>query len=381
MRKALTVPVPKGVFSIRKPSGRIYWYFQFGRGTPGKGKLHRLPDDPQSAEFWAAIERLTGTEQQRVTAGTFAALILQYRNPGNPNWTSLSDNTRRDYSIYLDHIKDVWGSLPVKDVTAPDILALRDSKGATPIAANHLVSVLKTLLQWAVLRGWRGDNPAREVPRFESSEPHKPWPEDLFNAVLARAKDSADDIYRALYLLRWTGQRQSDVLRLRPADRHDIGFRFRIQKTSTDHFVPLRAHAVAEIDSWTNEPMVPFCMSSVNSTFDTNTFRARFNRWIARRENADIDAWIEREDVSLHGIRALAACTFRLDGISHQEIASMIGMSVQMVSRYTKRLDQEIAAREAMGRVESLQRSRSFTASSGPVPLISLQGDAGKSKG
>lgn len=381
MRKALVVPVPKGVFCIRKPNGKTYWYFQAGRGTPAAGKRIALPSDPESPAFWKAIEQASALVKALPARGTFRALVTAFKSPGNPDWDALAPNTQKDYSIYLTRIVDKWGALPVNQVKPPDILALRDSMSATPIAANHMLSVMKRLLQWAVLRGWLPDNPAREVPRFESSEPNKPWPDALYNAVLARAKDTATDIYRALYLLRETGQRQSDVLRFRPTDRHQNGFRFRIQKTSADHWVPLRQPAIDEIDGWECEPMQPFCMSGNDARFSTNSFGARWHRWLGKKDNADLVERIEREDVSLHGLRASFACALRIDGISHQEISSITGMSVQMVIRYTKKLDQEIAAQAAMGRVESLQRSRSEPKRLPHVLQTGLQAIEGKSNG
>jgi hypothetical protein len=48
-----------------------------------------------------------------------------------------------------------------------------------------------------------------------------------------------------------------------------------------------------------------------------------------------------------HGLRALAVCDRRLDGLSHQEICAQLWMSMNMVMRYSKHIDQERLAREA----------------------------------
>jgi hypothetical protein len=52
-------------------------------------------------------------------------------------------------------------------------------------------------------------------------------------------------------------------------------------------------------------------------------------------------------DLRPHGLRAMAVCDRRLDGLSHQEISAQLCMSLGMVMRYSKHIDQERLAREA----------------------------------
>jgi hypothetical protein len=40
--------------------GREYFYYQFARGTPHQGERTKLPNDPQSAEFWTALRQAQG---------------------------------------------------------------------------------------------------------------------------------------------------------------------------------------------------------------------------------------------------------------------------------------------------------------------------------
>jgi hypothetical protein len=47
------------------------------------------------------------------------------------------------------------------------------------------------------------------------------------------------------------------------------------------------------------------------------------------------------------GLRALAVCDRRIDGLSHQEISAQLCISMDMVMRYSKHIDQERLAREA----------------------------------
>ena len=49
--------------------------------------------------------------------------------------------------------------------------------------------------------------------------------------------------------------------------------------------------------------------------------------------------------MTIHGLRATAVCDRRLQGIAEQNIASDIGMSVDMVRRYSRHIDQAENAR------------------------------------
>jgi hypothetical protein len=53
------------------------------------------------------------------------------------------------------------------------------------------------------------------------------------------------------------------------------------------------------------------------------------------------------ENIRPHGLRAMAVCDRRLDGLLHQEISAQLCMSLGMVMRYSKNIDQERLAREA----------------------------------
>jgi hypothetical protein len=47
------IELPGGVHALMA-KGKQYYYFYPNRGTASAGQRVRLPDDPHSAEFWAA---------------------------------------------------------------------------------------------------------------------------------------------------------------------------------------------------------------------------------------------------------------------------------------------------------------------------------------
>jgi hypothetical protein len=99
--------------------------------------------------------------------------------------------TKGDYSLYLDRIRDTWGRLPVSGLSAPDIYALRKPYESTPVAANHLVSVLRTLLGFGIPRKYIDRNPALDVVAIEitNQQNARPWPEWAYKLTLELAPE------------------------------------------------------------------------------------------------------------------------------------------------------------------------------------------------
>ena len=70
-------------------------------------------------------------------------------------------------------------------------------------------------------------------------------------------------------------------------------------------------------------------------------------RWVASRDELK-----ELEQLTPHGWRAMAVCDRRLAGLEHQEIAAQICMSLPMVMRYSRHIDQEVLARKGNAKRE-----------------------------
>jgi hypothetical protein len=60
----------------------------------------------------------------------------------------------------------------------------------------------------------------------------------------------------------------------------------------------------------------------------------------------------EAGPIKLHGLRAMAVCDRRLDGLEHQEISAQLCMSLRMVMHYSKQLNQETLARRGNAKRE-----------------------------
>ena len=143
----------------------------------------------------------------------------------SPDFRAKAIATQRDYQRYLKTIKEAWGPLLVSGLRPRHVLKLRDAWAAKPVAANMLVSIAKLLINWGLPREFSESNPCLAIPKLKIDEGGaKPWPLWGFELVEAHA---AEGIRRAVWLARYTGQRQADVLRMSKADLEDGGIKVR----------------------------------------------------------------------------------------------------------------------------------------------------------
>jgi hypothetical protein len=164
-----------------KSRGREYFYYQDGRGTQRVGVRIRLPDDPQSLEFWAAIIQARGTFGPTPT-DTFDALADAFELSWNTRQRKLTERTRKQYRRYLKPLRKAWGDLPAAELRPRHVDALIRKIGSDrPGAANNVLDALKALMAWA-----NGPvellfhDPTRGVERFVKGAGHRPWsPEQL----------------------------------------------------------------------------------------------------------------------------------------------------------------------------------------------------------
>ena len=273
--------LPTGVRLVRS-RGRNYYYFAPNRGTSYAAKPISLGSDPHEPEFWEALKRALGDRSEAVKAGSFSALITAYKNTAK--WRDeYSENTRQNYDISLRRIEAAWGNLPVNGLTAIGIYKLRDQFASTPVQANHLVSVLRTIIAWGIPRGYSERNPALEVVAIDivDEQNARPWPEEAFRVVLHEAPEH---LRRAAFLGRVTGQRRSDLVRMGKRNRRDDGLDIQIKKLrGKRHFMPLNPSELAVLDSWNCSETGPWIVSPRGKPMSGDHLAASLGRFIASR--------------------------------------------------------------------------------------------------
>jgi len=327
-RKDAMIALPPGVHRVIARS-REYFYFQAGRGTTHPGPRIRLPRDPQSPEFWNAVRQAQGFGGP-VALDSINALADAYEAAWPSLPRKLSDGTKQKYRSSLVIVRRAWGDLPANKLRPSHVQILMDSLAAKPGSANSVLDALRAMCRWAMgPRELLERDPTLGVAHFEQGEGHKPWtPEQL-----QCAEDHfAGMLRRAFFLMRFTGQRISDVVRLGWTDIDDGGFSLRQKKTGVRPWCPIFPELEAEIATWERRPG-PFLLQENGRPFTTNLLWKVFDA--ARAAHPILDGAVP------HGLRAVAVIRLRQAGYSIAQISDMIGMSPPMVERYSRHADRK----------------------------------------
>jgi integrase len=322
------VALPKGVHRIVS-RGREYFYFQTGRGTDHAGERVKLPNDPQSPEFWNAVRQAQGIVGA-VPTDTINALADAYEAAWPSLPRKLSDATQEQYRRSLRVVRAAWGDLKAGALRPSHVQALMDGLATKPGKANNVLDALRAMCRWAMgPRELLERDPTLGVAHFEGGEGHKPWTPDQ----LKFADDNFTGMLRRAYMLaRFTGQRISDVVRLGWTDIDEGGFALRQKKTGVRPWCPIFPELEAEIAGWEKRPG-PFLIQDNGRPFTTNQLWKVFDK--AREDHPSL------ADAVWHGLRANAVIRLRQFGYSIAQISDMIGMSPQMVERYCRHADRK----------------------------------------
>ena len=386
------VTLPEGVekATVRKKSGKVYTYYYWnpGRGTDRQGERVKLPNavtEPRA--FWAEVERRQTSAPTTYPAGSIGDLVARYR--ASDEFTRLSEGTQSNYEVTMRRFEgaETWGSVPVRDLTPLAVQTARDAIRETPVMANQMLSVGRTIWDWAIPLGLATANPFDKVKDFDIPDRgHVPWPAWAVEYVRATAWP---DLVRKEWLGIMTCQRGSDLIRMGPEHRDRNGLWCRPKKTRKRRrafHIPLATADALEIDRWAETPVTftnsrwlkpierfrddLYLYSPKGAQYTADGLRARWGRWLAdtpeglqlcRRwkewvaAQVKIYEWdIDPEDANhptIHGLRGTGILARAEQGYEVDQIANDIGMSRQNVEHYVRFKDQMKVAADGQKRL------------------------------
>ena len=376
--------LPEGVHKVTA-KGRTYYYWQPGRGTARQGDRIRLPNaDAHPAAFWREVERRKKRQPIVYPTGSVGELVIKFRggvegdSAPSEDYAKLATKTKSTYGVHLDRFADreAWGLLNARDLTPTGVLAARDAIKHTPVMANQMLAVGRTLWDWGIPLGYVEVNPFDKVRPLEIADRgHVPWPAWAVEMVLATAPG---DLARLARLGRMTCQRESDLVRLGPQHRERNGIWCRARKTRRRRrafFIPLATVDAIELDRWPTTPVVfinkrfkapverirndLYLFSPRGTAYNPESLRSRWGRWLTGTEDGQAlcerwRAWLEEcvaryeweidpEDArgpTIHGLRGSGILLRISAGYDTDQIANDIGMSRPMVDHYMRFKDQ-----------------------------------------
>jgi hypothetical protein len=329
--------LPKYVEKI--PShGKLFYYLRH------KGKrIARLPDDPESPEFFeayaAAMRRLVNDPKpKRAADGTVGWLIACYK--ATPAFQNLASLTQRSYDRELERLSSI-SAFPAVDIRRRHIHAIRDRLQSTPRTRQLFGQVCSALFNYGIREHeLEMLNPARLLQRDGEAESFVAWTDAQMEAFEASAPPV--HLMTAYMVARYTGPRRGDITGLRRS--HYDGATLFIAGAKTSNPVAVRVHERlrAYLDS------LPATLTLIADAQGRPVAPTRLTHDI----RAHLDA-IGLQGLHLHGLRHTAGKALAEAGCSPHEIQAVLGhKSLQMVERYTKKAQQEGMASAAVLKLE-----------------------------
>lgn len=324
--------LPSAVHKVRA-RGREYFYFQAGRNTEHEGPRIRLPDDPHTPEFWAAIRQAQGASNI-AQADTMNGLIDAYLE--SPAFLKVRGTTQYQYKRSLDIARKAWGGLQATGLRPVHVQTVMDGLADTPSKANAFLSAMTILSGWARARDHIDQSLIEGVERYDRDGGHKPWTDKQQEVARLKLKGM---VRRGVFLYMYTGQRGSDVVRLGPTDIDDGGFSLKQWKTGREVWCPILPELAAEMETWERVPG-PYIRQPNGKPIT----RARFSTFFKeQREKIP-----EIKDCTLHGLRATAVIRLRRSGLTTGQIGDISGMSLGTIERYCRFADRKISGKAAL---------------------------------
>lgn len=141
---------------------------------------------------------------------------------------SLAPSSENQYRKACERLKTILVEFRPEQVTSKHIAAIKLSFAKTPFMGNRMLSVMRVLFgQWVE---WQliDSNPCVGIRPYKEKGRERYLTEAEFKEIHAKAGPRLQVIMELQY---WTGQRISDVLRIRHEDITEQGISFRQQKT------------------------------------------------------------------------------------------------------------------------------------------------------
>ena len=296
----------------------------------------------------ARLQRTKALDDERNRTGTFGGLVTEYRRSKHFR-EKLSANTRQSYDRYITRLLTRYADAPLKEMTPEDIQRhVMDANEDTPGAADMMLSMLRTLYDYARKRHRGLQDWTEGLEHFGNQTEREPWPEDMLDAALA----SDDNLFRhAVCLALYTGQRPGDVCAMTWGMVSGDMIRVRQQKTKSALEIPMHDNLKNMIDKLPRSEKHLFLLT--NRRGDPLT-AAVFLRWC--------QAFSRKIGLNRtpHGLRKNAAIELFEAGCTSAEVASITGhKSLQMLEHYGKKRSQPKIARIGMGKwQEKTKRER-----------------------
>lgn len=318
-----------------------HWRWYVRRGS----KRTRLPDEYGTPEFWEAYHAAIAGQPKKVRSavtGTLAWLVARFKE--SVQFQQGAETTRYFRDRILRRVVDAAGDAAIEDVTRSHIETGMADRSAKPHSANHFLTAMNLLFDWAVRNDHVKVNPCVGVrPMKIKIVGHHTWTVDEVEQF--RARHAVGTRARlALDLLLFTGLRSSDITKIGPQHVKDSVLSYRTRKTGAMVYIPIFPELRASIAAVETNALA-YIISSRGIPFSgTQAFGAWF---VKRCGEAGLPS-----GRTPHGLRKAGATIAANAGASPHELMAMYGWTrLSMAEAYTKESDKKRLAHGAAERI------------------------------
>lgn len=224
-----------------------------------------------------------------------------------------SPTTNKQYRKIGDKLKEIFVEFTPEQVQSKHVAAIKVRFAHTPFYANRLVSVLRLVFGFAVEWQLVGANPAIGITRHAEAKRERYITDAEYRAIYTHAGERLRAIMDLCYL---TGQRISDVLRIRYGDLTEAGIAFRQGKTGAKLLVTwnesLRATVARAKALHGNVQALTLLHNRRGKPPDYSTVKIQ---WDKARKAAGVP------DARIHDLRAKALTDAKRQGFNPQTLA------------------------------------------------------------
>ena len=335
----------KYLHCFRDRHGRARYYFRY------RGQRWPIPA-PGTEGFATAYDALLAHIKANPLAirhnvefmpGSLAWAIEKFL--ASPLYNKRAETTKQNYRRVFDQLRRSYGTGLLRDLQPRHIRKIRNEIAAgSTTAADLAMSLLSALWEFGTeqLGLELGADPTHGIKRVHKvAHEHEPWPPELIERFLREARPS---LRLAVKLALYTGQRRSDLVKMKWSQFDGEYIEVRQQKTGALLSIPCHKALRAEL-------------KSVPRVAETILIGERGRPLTGKSLGALVRQALREMGVNgyaIHGLRKNAAVALADAGCEVFEIAAITGhLSLEMVQHYAKRRDQRRHARAAIDKWEA----------------------------
>jgi len=352
--------------------GKLFYYYRRKGWRKTIRDTHGRPLQPRENGFTAAwellnaeYERLAQAEAEAlatipaekrasVMPGSLAHLIEDYL--ASELFAEKAERTRGGYRSICEVLKEKYGDVPVRGITREFINVVRDAHAGSKRAADARVQVLSILISHALdfparfrLPGSYQHNPAfgvRKLKNKKNIREIKPWPQDVYDDVVAAANPA---LRRLIIAARNTGQRGADVAGMKLTDYNDGEVFVTQDKTDVKVWIPATPDLIELIAGMPKDNILLFPNSAGR-------------KWEASAWGSEIRKLMKKtgySGYSLHGLRKNATIELLEADCTPDQVKAITGhITTQMIEKYGREVSKRRQGKAAIVKLVDARKNK-----------------------